>query len=70
MVLLMHHLVIANYLPCVSSSIVFYLCESDSMIARSVGGVDVPTAAHILHYNLDRYPGGYVPFRGFRIFVC
>ncbi|BGP28476.1 hypothetical protein JCM10296v2_000211 [Rhodotorula toruloides] len=38
MVLLMHHLVIANYLP--------------------VGGVDVPTAAHILHYNLDRYPGG------------
>ncbi|BGP48328.1 hypothetical protein JCM10450v2_004200 [Rhodotorula kratochvilovae] len=38
MVLLMHHLVIANYLP--------------------VGGVDVPTAANILHYNLDRYPGG------------
>ncbi|KDE04974.1 hypothetical protein MVLG_04622 [Microbotryum lychnidis-dioicae p1A1 Lamole] len=38
MVLLMHHLVIANYLP--------------------VGGVDVPTAAHILHYNLDRYPNG------------
>ncbi|TNY22156.1 hypothetical protein DMC30DRAFT_393124 [Rhodotorula diobovata] len=38
MVLLMHHLVIANYLP--------------------VGGVDVPTAANILHYNLDRYPTG------------
>ncbi|ORY90242.1 hypothetical protein BCR35DRAFT_299838 [Leucosporidium creatinivorum] len=38
MVLLMHHLVIANYLP--------------------VGGVDVPTAAHILKYNLDRYPNG------------
>ncbi|GJN90607.1 hypothetical protein Rhopal_003619-T1 [Rhodotorula paludigena] len=38
MVLLMHHLVIANYLP--------------------VGGVDIPTAANILHYELDRYPGG------------
>lgn len=25
----------------------------------SVGGVDIPTAANILHYELDRYPGGY-----------
>ncbi|KAM0793711.1 hypothetical protein ACM66B_001136 [Microbotryomycetes sp. NB124-2] len=38
MTLLMHHLVIANYLP--------------------VDGVDVPTAAHILKYHLDRYPNG------------
>ncbi|GAA5901953.1 hypothetical protein JCM5296_006311 [Sporobolomyces johnsonii] len=38
MVLLMHHLVISNFLP--------------------VGGVDVPTAANILHYNLERYPTG------------
>jgi hypothetical protein len=27
-----------------------------------VGGVDVPTAANILHYNLDRYPNGFVHF--------
>ncbi|GAA6018293.1 hypothetical protein JCM11491_005144 [Sporobolomyces phaffii] len=38
MVLLMHHLVISNFLP--------------------VGGVDVPTAGNILHYNLERYPTG------------
>ncbi|KAK4049606.1 hypothetical protein OIO90_005365 [Microbotryomycetes sp. JL221] len=38
MTLLMHHLVVANYLP--------------------VGNVDVPTAAHILKYHLDRYPNG------------
>ncbi|GAA5888776.1 hypothetical protein JCM6882_002847 [Rhodosporidiobolus microsporus] len=38
MVLLLHHLVIASYLP--------------------VGGVDVPTASNILHYELDRYPDG------------
>lgn len=23
-----------------------------------VGGVDVPTAGNVLHYNLDRYPNG------------
>ncbi|KAM0755093.1 hypothetical protein T439DRAFT_309959 [Meredithblackwellia eburnea MCA 4105] len=38
MVLLVHHLVTASYLP--------------------VGGVDVPTASNVLHYNLDRYPNG------------